>query len=521
MPRCERCGASLSSATATCRTCGRAAPESLAPWARGAAPRTPGEVTPPPWDNSAAARPASTRAGAALRSPSLPPPVPPRAGGPTPTRGAAPAPPAFAVGAASPLPPRPARPVAAAAPSAASTGAAGPSAEQIDLPAGLRPARRGVLSSVGCAVAIAGIGVSTLVAVSGQKKARRPVMPEYVVMTPSARATAAEAPVPEAPGLRGRAKPQIEWTGKVVESSQPDLMGRPCTLGITANRFGTLPPRLDCGDTQIRLPRAKVRINEWVGVAAAPAGAAPGATAAAAPSALAPPVDADAAPEAELLYHLELFDPTDEDTVIFQTGEGQPFEVEGGKVTVHLERFGHRRGELATAPLHGPAIYDPSPLSRELVVAATAPELRLPIGTRCRLETRLARFVSGGGWCIAELRCGQRMLYGQPGSVALGVNATDASWIPCTLDDATGRPLYLRDPAIAEVDGDPLLVGPIDGETLSFSETGDLDRAQLTLRVVEPADAGARAGDAPAAGGTPLPVAPPVPMPTRADAPEP
>jgi len=408
----------------------------------------------------------------------------------------------------------------------------GPPSEQLELPAGLRPARRGALSTVGCAIVIVGIGVSTLVTVSGKKQARRSVIPEYVPITPSARATTTEEPLPVAPGLSGRVSQRIAWTGKVVESSQPDLTDRPCALGITANRFGTLPPRLDCGDIQIQLPRGLVRLHEWVGATALAPGAIPGATVAAAPNASAPTVDVGAATEVELLYHLELFDPVDEDAVTFQTGKDRSFEVAGGTVTIRLERFGRRRDELPTTPLHGPPTYDASLLTRELVVEATAPELRLPVGTRCRLETRLVRFVSGGGWCVTEVRCGQRTLYGQPGSVALGVNATDASWIPCTLDDATGRPLYLRDHAIAEVDGDPLLVGPIDGETLSFSETGDLASAQVALRVVEPAADAARADTvlnpdratptatdtaaAPIADGAPA-----VPVPPLADAPEP
>jgi len=395
------------------------------------------------------------------------------------------------------------------------TGAPPLPSEEVELPAGLRPRRRASLSGVGCALALAGVAAATMLSMAEKRRARQAVIPELLVQE-TTRPRAAALPGPPRPEPRGRTSARLEWTGKVVAATPSDLAGQPCVLAVDVSSLtGPGRPALRCGDVEIELPAGKLRLNEWVGALATAPEAAPSATGAGArggsaptrPSAAAPTLDADAAaetgagPEAELLYHLELFSQVDEEEVIFQSGVEGVLAVPIGTATIRLERFGHRRDDHPTSPIHGPATYDASPLARELVVEAAAPEARLPVGTRCRLEARLVRFVSGGGWCVAELGCGRRSLYGKPGSVALGVNATDASWLPCTLDDSTGRPLFLRDLELADADGDPLLVGPIDGETLSFSERGDLAEADVTLRVVPPATDDTGAGAEPAAGG--------------------
>lgn len=516
MPRCERCGATLSSATATCTRCGHAASESLPPWAHGGAARAPGEVTPPPWATGVTARPAAARAGAAPRPPSLPPPVPSRAGAAAPGGAVPPTPPAFAVTGAPPAPPRRPPPAPTVSP-AAGTSASTPAlpSEDSELPAGLRPRRRTSLGGVGCALAMAGVVAATMLSMAEKRQARRSAIPALLVQdtTHPRLPTAPGAPRPEP---RGGTSARIEWAGRVLDATPSDLAGQPCVLTVNvSSRTGPGRPALRCGDVEIALPAGKLRLNEWVSALTPATEAAPSATGAGAPDGAAPARPSTAAPtldagsaaeagaglQAKLLYHLELFSPVDEEEVVFQSGVDGVLAVPLGTATIRLERFGHRRDDHPTSPIHGPATYDASPLARELVVEAAAPEARLPVGTRCRLEARLVRFVSGGGWCVAELGCGRRALYGKPGSVALGVNAADASWLPCTLDDSTGRPLFLRDLELAGADGDPLLVGPIDGDTLRFSERGNLAEADVTLRVVPPAAAETGAGAAPAAGG--------------------
>ena len=387
--------------------------------------------------------------------------------------------------------------------------------EELELPAGLRPRRRASLGGVGCALALAGVTAATALSMAEKKRARQAVIPEVLVQE-TTRPRVATVPFPRRPEAGRRTSARIEWAGRVIEATPSDLTGQPCALTVDVSSLtGPGRPALRCGDVEIALPAGKLRLHEWVGALATAPKAAPSATGGGArggaapprPSAAAPALDADAPAEAEarteteLLYHVELFSQVDEEEVVFQSGVDGVLAVPLGTATIRLERFGHRRDDHPTSPIHGPATYDASPLARELLVEAAAPQARLPAGTRCRLETRLVRFVSGGGWCVAELGCGRRSLYGKPGSVALGVNATDASWLPCTLDDSTGRPLFLRDLELADADGDPLLVGPIDGETLSFSERGDLAEADVTLRVVPPATDDTGADAEPAAGG--------------------
>ncbi|HOU90246.1 MAG TPA: hypothetical protein PLU22_04330, partial [Polyangiaceae bacterium] len=335
MPRCERCGATLGSATATCTRCGRAASESLPPWATGAAARAPGEVTPPPWATGAAARPTAARAGAAPRPPSIPPPVPSRAGAPAPSGPTPPPAPAFAVSGAPPAPPRRPPPAPAMAPAAgAVTGAPPLPSEEVELPAGLRPRRRASLSGVGCALALAGVAAATMLSMAEKRRARQAVIPELLVQE-TTRPRAAALPGPPRPEPRGRTSARLEWTGKVVAATPSDLAGQPCVLAVDVSSLtGPGRPALRCGDVEIELPAGKLRLNEWVGALATAPEAAPSATGAGArggsaptrPSAAAPTLDADAAaetgagPEAELLYHLELFSQVDEEEVIFQSG---------------------------------------------------------------------------------------------------------------------------------------------------------------------------------------------------------
>jgi hypothetical protein len=262
----------------------------------------------------------------------------------------------------------------------------------------------------------------------------------------------------------------IEWSGTVVESARTDLATAACTMRIAVTQFGTLPPTLRCGGVDLALIKGKLRLHEWVGRISATPGS----------------PDAGSRGDPDLLYHIEIYDVLMVDEVAFQSGTDQVLETPEGSVKIRLDRFGHRSDDHPRLPIHGPAIYDTTPLTRDLVVRKTAAALRLPVGTRCTLATRLVRFASDQGFCVTELACGKRTLYGVPGSVALGVNATRASWAPCSIDERTGSPLDLRDDQVTKTDGDPLLVGALDGEAMRYSEIGDLESPQVELGIVKP-----------------------------------